>query len=68
MKKCFYCGDEIEETNVLGFCDVCGIKVWGPKMLNAIRKNMEDARENGNLELGNVSEMDMSISPGKQRF
>ena len=49
VKKCFYCQKEIPEDSVIGFCDTCGKDVWGEKMFNTIVKNMEDAKENGNL-------------------
>jgi uncharacterized UBP type Zn finger protein len=49
MKKCIYCGVEIDEESVIDFCDRCGEGVWGTKMLQAIKKNMEEARDNGTL-------------------
>ncbi|MCX6746752.1 MAG: hypothetical protein NTU63_01305 [Candidatus Pacearchaeota archaeon] len=49
MKKCIYCGKEVQEDSVMDFCDNCGIKVWGPKMLKAIKGNYEKARDNGDL-------------------
>lgn len=49
MKKCIYCGCEIPEESVIDFCSKCGKGVWGEKMFNAILKNMEDARTNGDL-------------------
>ncbi len=52
-KKCFYCKEEIDENSVVDFCEKCGISVWGEKMFKAIIKNMEKAREEGNL-WGNI--------------
>ena len=49
MKKCIYCGAEIEDGCVIDFCSRCGIGVWGEKMFHTILKNMEDARERGDL-------------------
>jgi len=49
MKKCIYCGSEIPDQSVIDFCQRCGIGVWGEKMFNAILKNMEDARDRGDL-------------------
>jgi uncharacterized UBP type Zn finger protein len=49
VKKCIYCGSEVSNESVIDFCDICGEKVWGKKMLNAIKQNMEDARSNGDL-------------------
>jgi hypothetical protein len=49
VKKCIYCGIEVSSESVIDFCERCGKGVWGEKMFNAIVKNMEDARENGDL-------------------
>lgn len=51
MKKCVYCGKQLEDSSVIDCCQICGEKVWGKKMFEAIRKNMEDAEEKGNLSL-----------------
>ena len=50
-KKCIYCSSPVDEKCVIDFCDKCGERVWGPKMFAAIKKNMEDAQEDGNLSL-----------------
>ena len=50
MKKCVYCNAEIPENSVIDVCDRCGVGVWGEKMFKAIKKNMEDAKQNGDLE------------------
>jgi hypothetical protein len=49
MKKCIYCGCEIDSDSVIDFCERCGIGVWGKKMFDAIKDNMTRERENGNL-------------------
>lgn len=49
MKKCIYCSCEISEDSVIDFCEKCGKSVWGEKMFNAILKNMNDARDRGDL-------------------
>ena len=49
MKKCIYCGREIDNSSVIDFCEKCGVKVWGKKMFDAIVQNMENARENHDL-------------------
>lgn len=48
-KKCIYCKCEISDESVIDFCEKCGRGVWGEKMFNCIKKNMEDARTNGDL-------------------
>ncbi len=48
-KKCIYCKKEIDEEYIVDFCEKCGKGVWGEKMFNTIIKNMEKARESGNL-------------------
>ena len=48
-KKCIYCNAELSENSVIDFCGKCGRNVWGEKMFNAIVKNMEEAREKGDL-------------------
>ncbi len=53
-KKCIYCRSEIEQNSVVDFCEKCGIKVWGHRMFNAIKANMEESRERGDLEQGHV--------------
>ncbi len=49
VKKCIYCGVEIPNESVIDFCHRCGVGVWGEKMFNTILKNMEDARDKGDL-------------------
>ena len=48
-KRCLYCKTELEDDSVIDFCGNCGIDVWGEKMFNAIVKNMENARDSGDL-------------------
>ena len=49
MKKCIYCGVEVPDESVIDFCEMCGKKVWGDKLFHTIIRNMEDARERGDL-------------------
>jgi len=46
MKKCLYCGCEIDESSVIDFCERCGINAFGEKMFQAIIENMNKAKEN----------------------
>ena len=48
-KKCIYCRTEVSDNSVVDFCEKCGVGVWGRKMFETIIKNMEDARERGDL-------------------
>lgn len=50
MKKCIYCGKEIEDGSVIDFCEKCGISVFGSKMYHTILKRMNNARENGDIQ------------------
>ena len=51
VKKCIYCAKEVSEERVIDICAICGTKVWGEKMFDTIVKNMENARDNGDLVL-----------------
>lgn len=48
-KKCVYCNASIDDGRALDVCDCCGRGVWGEKMFRTIVKNMDDAREKGDL-------------------
>jgi len=55
MKKCIYCGTELDNDCVIDFCDRCGISNFGAKVFRAIVENMQQARERGDLDQGNIS-------------
>ncbi len=55
-KHCIYCRKQIAEDAVLDVCKSCGVAVWGEKMFDAIVKNMENARDVGDLFQGSVTE------------
>jgi hypothetical protein len=55
VKKCIYCSKEISIDSVVDVCENCGVGVWGPKMFQAIKDNMGNAKEKGNLYQGSVS-------------
>ena len=59
MKKCIYCKKGLPEESVIDFCEICGKKVWGERMFEAIVKNMENARNKGDLCLNH----EISTSP-----
>ena len=64
VKKCIYCKIEIPLESVIDFCDICGKGVWGEKMFNTIKQNMENARENGDL----CHSQDFSIGSRSESF
>lgn len=47
--RCVYCRAEIHDNRSMEICDRCGVKVWGPKMFDAIKKTTDDARDNDDL-------------------
>jgi rRNA maturation endonuclease Nob1 len=49
MKKCVYCSKALSEDSAFDVCESCGFQVWGEKMYNTIKKNMEDAKADGTL-------------------
>jgi hypothetical protein len=63
-KRCVYCKTQIEEHCVVDVCERCGIGVWGEKMFKAIKDNMSDARDKGDLFQGSVG---ISEAPKKIR-
>jgi len=68
MKKCIYCKAEISDESVIDFCDSCGKGVWGEKMLNAIKENMNRAREKGDLNQGSVGDAVFKKEPDSFKF
>jgi len=55
-KRCIYCKTDLSEDLVMDFCQRCGEGVWGPKMFQAIKQGMENARETGNLNQGSITD------------
>ncbi len=50
MKKCIFCkGEKVPDEAVMDFCDDCGLKVWGPKMLATLKANYTKARDEDDL-------------------
>ncbi|MBM3247375.1 hypothetical protein FJZ17_02440 [Candidatus Pacearchaeota archaeon] len=53
--RCVYCKCDLDARKALSVCKSCGVKVWGLKMYEAIDSQMNDAKETGNLEQGNIA-------------
>lgn len=49
MTKCVYCNQKLTDDRAIDVCDRCGKGVWGEKMFNTIRQNMENAKKNDDL-------------------
>jgi hypothetical protein len=63
VKKCVYCSKELHDESVIDVCTPCGHGVWGEQMFSAIRQNMENAREKGDLhQVGIGSDMEIKDS------
>ncbi len=67
-KKCIYCRKDINEDSVIDFCERCGVGVWGKKMFDTIVKNMEEAREKGDLVSTNTLGIQKLEKPGYRGF
>jgi len=51
-----YCKCEISDDSLIDFCDRCGVGVFGEKMLETIKENMEKANNSGSLFQGSVGD------------
>ncbi len=49
MRRCVYCGKELDSEAIVDMCEQCGMSVFGEKMFKAIVENMKKARERGDL-------------------
>lgn len=65
-KKCIYCSREIDDGSVIDFCKNCGIRVWGEKMFNTILKNMEDAKDRGDINPKGLYIGDENLKPARK--
>ncbi len=55
MKRCVYCKNMISDSSAIDVCQRCGVGVWGQRMFDTIKKNMEDALYTGNLVSTNMN-------------
>lgn len=54
--KCSFCKVDLPGEPAFEVCKNCGLKIWGEKMYEAIRNNMEGAKQKGNLFQGSISD------------
>ncbi len=43
MKECIYCKCDLDDRNIIDFCQRCGVGAFGEKMFAAIIQNMKEA-------------------------
>lgn len=53
--RCVYCGADISDGRSMEICDGCGFRTWGRKMFETIKRNTDDARDNGDLCMTNMN-------------
>lgn len=56
VTKCGFCKTVINEDRAFEVCDRCGHGIWGEKMFNTIKNNMDQAKQKGDLFQGSVSD------------
>ena len=44
-----YCSKEIMDDREVEICEICGVGVWGHNMFKVIVKNMDEAKEKGDI-------------------
>jgi len=68
MKRCIFCGKEkVSEDAVMDFCDECGLRVWGPKMLATLKANYTKARDEDDLVHTDDSETLKTLKSGSAK-
>ena len=56
MVSCIYCNAELGKGSVVDVCSKCGYSVWGEKMFLAIKENMKNASDSGDLNQGSITD------------
>ena len=56
VKKCSFCKQSLEDESAFEVCKKCGHQIWGEKMFQAIKDNMEKAKGVGDLYQGSVTD------------
>ena len=54
MKSCIYCKCQLEDSQIIDFCERCGKGAFGEKIFNAIVANMNEANRRGDLDQNRI--------------
>ncbi len=56
VTKCGFCKNVLDDGRAFEVCERCGHGIWGEKMFNTIKNNMDNAKVKGDLFQGSVTD------------